>query len=323
MLRFSFDTSLISKYRTELMGLSILGVMCGHLMNYTIQPQFLGHFVRLLHTPAFLFLSGFGLYYSFSNDSNIVSFIKRRIIRLYIPYLIIGTPFFLSLLFSQLCNVSVFFGYISTIAFWINGNYYGMWYIAVSVILYALFPILYHFMFNNKGNPIFYLSITLSVMSFIFFSLNYLYPSYWRLLQEWLSKTYTFPIGCYLGYLSKKKYHISYFILCFIQLSFIVLFYLKINTSVMRTLASLPFICIFLSVLFKDNKFTKIRESLLWFGKHSLELYLLHVLIFKFFVVIIGMGDKWSMALGIFLGLILCHPISLAIKKYSKYLVPN
>lgn len=81
MLQYSFQFETISKYRAELMGLAILGVMWGHLMNDTYQPSIFAQLARLVHTPGFLFLSGFGLYYSFSNNSDVHLFFKKRIAR--------------------------------------------------------------------------------------------------------------------------------------------------------------------------------------------------------------------------------------------------
>lgn len=138
--RFSVDS--ISKYRTELMGVAILGVMCGHLMNHTIQPDILGYLVRIIHTNCFLFLSGFGLYYAFSKNRDLVQYYKKRTVRLYIPYLCISFAFFLLLLLTSKCNIWQFIGYITTAAFWYEGNYYAMWYVAVSLALYIVPPIL-------------------------------------------------------------------------------------------------------------------------------------------------------------------------------------
>lgn len=76
------------------MGVAILGVMMGHLMNHTVQPSTLGHMARLVHTPGFLFFSGFGLYYSFTKDSCLSRFYAKRVLRLYIPFVIITSCFF-------------------------------------------------------------------------------------------------------------------------------------------------------------------------------------------------------------------------------------
>lgn len=66
-----FEVDAISKFRTELMGVSILGIMLAHIWGWTeIQndalQQFVDWFSRLSHTNGFLLLSGFGLYYALS-----------------------------------------------------------------------------------------------------------------------------------------------------------------------------------------------------------------------------------------------------------------
>ena len=144
----------ISKYRTELMGLAIIGVMIGHVLNHTsFHPPIIAHTIRLLHTPAFLFLSGFGLYYSFSKDSKILPFLKKRLTRLYLPFLIIASPLFILELATGLTDGLQFLGRISTLGFWIEGNFCGMWYVAVLMMLYALFPLMYQAMFNKQSKP--------------------------------------------------------------------------------------------------------------------------------------------------------------------------
>ena len=317
MKNLKFQTNLFSRYRTELMGGAIIGVMLGHLMNHTVQPFVFAQLARLLHTPAFLFLSGFGLYYSFCNNSSISSFYRKRVVRLYIPFLIIATPFFLLLLLFDECGILQFGGYITTLAFWYEGNYYAMWYIAISVLLYLIFPLLYHLLFNKYIKPFISLAIILLCMLSIFATINYYSPSYWKIIEIGISKTYIFPIGCYCGYLSKNKVEIPSGILTLVILVCFGLSLKGVNTPVMRSLIGLPIVCVFFSVLFRNNIFELIRKVLAWFGCYSLEIYLLHVLIYFTFKDFVGINDGWSMTFGIISALVLCTPISMMIKKIS------
>lgn len=69
---------LFSEYRAELMGIAIIGVLIGHtiiLGNITINNtfiKFLNIIPRLAFTQGFLFLSGFGLCYSFTKNIRII-----------------------------------------------------------------------------------------------------------------------------------------------------------------------------------------------------------------------------------------------------------
>lgn len=317
MLHYKFQIDTISKYRTELMGLAILGVMLGHLMNETYQPLILAQLARVVHTPGFLFLSGFGLYYSFSNNSDVYLFFKKRIVRLYIPYFMITLPFFFALLALGRCSFLQFFGYMTTAAFWYEGNYYAMWYVAVSLTLYAIFPLMYHAFFNKYDRPFLFCGVfyflMISLMSFI----QFLFPNYWEIVKFGLSRSYLFPIGCVCGYLSKKKVGIPWYYLLIYILICGVFFSIRINTPVTRTMMGIPLVCIFLDYLFNKNKNVKIKKFLSWFGKYSLELYLLHMLIFFVLRIFYDLNNVVSISLGIVCGILLCHPVSLLVKRIA------
>ena len=84
-----FKFNLISKYREELMGYAIFGVLVSHLLMWLdIKIPGVNMVLRLIYTQGFLFLSGFGLYYSLSKSSEILPFYKRRVKRLYIPFVL-------------------------------------------------------------------------------------------------------------------------------------------------------------------------------------------------------------------------------------------
>ena len=317
-MAFIFSIDCISKYRTELMGVAILGVMCGHLMNHTIQPQVLAHLARLIHTCGFLFLSGFGLYYSFSKNENVWFFFKKRISRLYIPYLCISSIFFVLLLLAGKCSVLQFIGYLTTAAFWYEGNYYAMWYIAVSLMLYLLFPLFYLLIFNKKWNtPLVLLVILEIVMYGMYYGLRHYVPEYWDLVEFGLSKTYIFPVGMYFGYLSKRGTKISTYMLLFFIICCGLLFINDFLPETMRTLIGIPLVCILFDCIFRSDNSKVIRKILLWLGNLSLELYLLHVLINFALKGGLGINHSWSMIIGIVSSLLICSPTSKLIRKIS------
>lgn len=143
-----FDLKLLSKYRTELMGTAIIGVLIMHFFSLGEVPSKL--IVKLINiipilafTETFLFLSGLGIYYSLSQCSNVLLFYKKRIKRLIIPYLIMAfVPFFLYVVINE----ETLWDYIcilSTIRFWCGDGHFGMWYIAVTIMLYVIAPWLY------------------------------------------------------------------------------------------------------------------------------------------------------------------------------------
>ena len=97
-------------------------------------------------TWCFLFLSGLGMYSSYSKCNNIKVFYSKRIKRVWIPFLFISLPYFIYT--DLLCdfNISSFLLHLSTLSFWIDGNYSGMWYISAILALYLLYPFIPKFL---------------------------------------------------------------------------------------------------------------------------------------------------------------------------------
>lgn len=149
----NFDFRLISKYRAELMGIGALGVILAHNLRWNDWPFLLalpGRVVSsLVFTEGFLFLSGFGLFFSFAKNSNLKDFYTKRFERLVIPFWLTIFPFaILNLMFGFKDVASVLCEY--SIIAWFFGKG-GWWYIAVSLLLYMLFPLLYRFTCSKMG----------------------------------------------------------------------------------------------------------------------------------------------------------------------------
>ena len=148
--------SLMSRYRSELMGIAILGVLVGHFISLTgishdiIWVKLFGILPRLVFTQGFLLLSGLGLYYSYYHNGDIWLFYKRRIRRLVIPFFLLSVCYFIYTDFIADFRPVLFLGHVSSIAYWFVGNYCGMWYIAISIVMYALFPFMYKLLFDSK-----------------------------------------------------------------------------------------------------------------------------------------------------------------------------
>ena len=98
----------------------------------------------------FLFLSGIGLYFSYTKDRNKVKFYKNRFIRImpyYIPIAIVWYMFY-NIVFEgdiQRCLID-----ISTLGFWTHGNM-CMWYISAILVLYLITPYYIDLMKKNQS----------------------------------------------------------------------------------------------------------------------------------------------------------------------------
>ena len=128
----------ISTYRSELMGWAILWIMMLHFTFTQIKP--LGFIAQygFAGVEIFMLVSGFGLYFSLNKNSNISHFYKKRLLRIFPTYYILGI--FASTLLYHDTIISYLYRY-TTIGFWIGGVY-SEWYIPSIVILYLFAPFL-------------------------------------------------------------------------------------------------------------------------------------------------------------------------------------
>lgn len=106
---------LLSKYKGELYGFSILWIMIFHGLNFknTGLPKifkFISGFLKHGNcgVEVFLFLSGVYLYYSMRKDDNVLSFYKKRVLRVYLPVLVIDGFYWLYTCIIKAGNIELF-----------------------------------------------------------------------------------------------------------------------------------------------------------------------------------------------------------------------
>lgn len=288
----SFSWSLLSRYRSVLMGIAIIGVMITHFFDWTATDKVIVYFFKpitgIVFTEGFLLLSGLGLFYSFKNNSNIYSFFKKRVFRLVIPFIIISAPFYLWQCISKELPWWIFVEKVTSLYYWFWGND-GMWYISVSILLYLLFPVLYKFLFQKnrlaKFKGILLLGLFYGLGIFIFILL----PDYWKLIKEGLSQMPMFAIGIILGYMSYNSLHFKREQFLFVTLGILAIIsnlcggivgafgdgFLRLFCTIL--------LCILLLWLENNHNndfYDKIKAMLKWFGNYTLELYILHIFIY-------------------------------------------
>lgn len=111
----SFFTA-IKANRNYLMGVAMLLVIVFHFFCWVTNP--IGKLnIGFIGVDIFLFLSGFGLSYSFEKNG-LLDFYKRRIIRIYPTYFLAVT---LTYIFVKWSSIQLINNYI-TIGFYINGG---------------------------------------------------------------------------------------------------------------------------------------------------------------------------------------------------------
>lgn len=347
-----FKPNDISHYRQALMGIGILGVMAIHWCLWD-GLQYISDglynlckvLVALVFTEGFLFLSGFGLYYSFSRNPDIRSFYHRRIKRLYLPFFLLSLPLYLFLLITDKeYGIVTFVEQITTVYFWTHGNYgNGMWYVAVSLALYFLFPFIYRFLFSNKETKV--ILVKGIVLLLLIFSVNVaiavLNHEYFQRASLGITKIPMFFLGMLFAYFTKNGelseknylYLIILFAALYLGLSFLRKyfdFWAGVSMAMVQKMVFMPLICAFLSVLEKIKLGVIIKQPLDWFGKYSLELYLLHLNIYLFLSKCNLFGSitvVWKATLAMIAAIVLCVPtnkfLSCLINKKTESVSPG
>lgn len=281
---------MLSEYRSCLMGIAILGVILAHSAVWAGNPLDLvcivDPFARLVFTEGFLFLSGLGLYYSFTKKQDLKTYYKKRVLRLFIPFMLIALPFYLIQFVEGQDDIGMFILKETAFYFYIYGNN-GMWYISISLLLYLIFPLLYRFVFANISNTRIYFFRTLFLIG-VAIGFNYVLMygcnDYYLKVAIGINKIPMFIIGMYIGYMSYNNVINSFSKVMIICLIIALLLYIcktKILSLVCYSEQMIRICCMFsLSFTFsKLNQLLKKPIGLMeWFGKYTLELYVFHML---------------------------------------------
>lgn len=286
----------LSKYRAQLMGIAIIWVVLYHGNEYgMILPRPLDLVNFFLEkgrggVDVFLLLSGLGLYYSFSKNSNIKKFYKKRVVRVVIPYLLIATPFWILQDLILDFNIISFIKNITLVSFWSEG-YTRLWYFALLLPLYLLFPLIYKWIFkdensNNAIRAFILIGIVVALNCFI----RYLWSDYYDQVEIALTRIPVFIIGVLLGKYAKeeKRIEVGEIVLIILVYSYRMYTYeYDISGMTVRYwYITLALVVCFVGAYFIE-KWRKIFGNdirlLVIAGKYSLELYIIHVWIRNLF----------------------------------------
>lgn len=147
------------------MGVAMIWVVLYHYQLKGIPSIITGH--GFTGVDLFMFVSGIGLYTSMSRNNDTQSFYKKRLLRIFPLYLILGLSY--ELLKGNFSLSSYALSY-STLAFWTNGdnNDFG-WFIPGIIAVYIAFPFLYRTFFYKKVDKIPLIVILSLLFLFIFY----------------------------------------------------------------------------------------------------------------------------------------------------------
>ena len=277
----SFNLGLISKYKVELMGLSIILIVLGHARaSGVVYPFFIDKLIiASLGTICFFLLSGMGMYYSLSKLSSfkkeLLQWYKRSYTRLLVQYLILSIPVYAITIAYNGGSFIDFILRITTISFWYPPHE-GMWFIAMIIPLYLLSPIVFWVTKKLKhqwSQFVLYVAI-LIVMIMI--------GKYSSLDDGYFYKAIFFFIGMWIAPCIKDGKRINWPIVILLTLPFFVIArYIPILKEIPRVIFLFPtFLFVtcagyeYLSHRYNKNIVSRLSDFI---GRISLEMYLAHV----------------------------------------------
>lgn len=282
---------ILSKYRGEIYGLTIIWIMLLHgsiLDKVHFSPQFEWLYIILKHgnvgVDIFLFLSGIGLYYSFQKNTSLYEYMKKRLLRILLPYgIIAGVLFGYYYLYLQ-GDKKQFFMKFTTQNLWFQKDHM-IWYVNMILLCYFIYPYIYAFFFERKENRV-WLRCGLLVAATIVFTLLFekAAPKTVANLEIVLTRLPIFFLGSAWGRLVYEKRKLP--------LWGIILSYLLVITSYpifKRTLiVGIPqryyyailaiALCVVFATVCSVLSFVWLRKILCFFGGISFELYLIHII---------------------------------------------
>ena len=270
-----FDLKLLSRYRTQLMGVAILFIMLCHTPIPTEYPLT----IKILRkygywgVDIFMLLSGLGIFFAYQKENTLI-FLKKRFLRIlpyYLPIAFIFSVFFIYLgketFWNNLLPDITFF------SFWSGKQIFG-WYIPAILFFYLITPLLFRFKRFKWIIVIIYILVCI---------LTYTITNHFAIL---LYRLPIFVMGLYIGYLitKGKKINIKWLIASTILGTILLICNYTLESKFEFIAIHLHYTPFFFLViptcLFLAKAFSKLKNYsypiLTFLGTYTLTLYTFH-----------------------------------------------
>lgn len=284
---------LLSKYRTELMGIAAVLVMASHFTSlFPGAPLLVGQLSTkgIIGVDMFLLLSGIGLYFSMNRaDFSAGAFYRRRISRLLFSYLPVGIPFWIADALILRYGAGRLLENILMISFWTRGTK-TVWYLALLLPLYMLAPLIYVFLYGRKTGKTNRAVLCLAVSVLPNLLLILWGNDYYEKTEIAWSRLLIFCLGLILGKAVAEKRRIPAAIygagLVLIPVLYLALFLflpsgMRLSGLLERYAGSLMaiWICLAAVNLLEHVPLAAPGKVCAFLGQRSLECYLVHVMV--------------------------------------------
>lgn len=299
-----FSYEYLSKYRNVLMGLQIILIIIFHFTEdaYSVRDSHLIYlfykYIRSSGVDMFLLLSGIGLYFSWKRKPEAKVFYIKRFTRILIPYFIIAVPAWIWLdIFYEYKGWTVFVQDLFFITFFTEGTRW-FWYILIASFCYWIFPYVYTVVETTADRISAQMRVLLlCVTSTVIVMLLQLYSNeLYKYMSIAVTRIPAFLIGVLIGKAVYEKRKVTVSRVCLMAvLAVVIAWPFQMVSSKIIGVYSRAFLNYVLSLVFVlilaylsgrksmiANKLHGITVTVFsWFGKYTLELYLIHVMVRK------------------------------------------
>lgn len=302
----------ISTFRSQLMGIAMLGVMLVHTRTTLVRYILPLDVITCLGdsgVDVFLFISGIGMVFALSKSTNVLRFYKRRMHRVFLE----ATPWIG--LYSLMCvylgkhGIRVLIANCLGVGFWVSKRGFN-WYYSFILLLYLVTPIMYRLL-RTKRRYVWTLAMIAASMAFL-----YVITDVFEAVRTQIafSRFPVFLIGLLAGFWLKEGKTLSrgeYRSLFFLSGFFFLLAYAAKRFELDSVIASqyfcycvaAPAACLPLSRLFSRLHGGVLMRFLSWTGENSLMLYIWNVIVTREYSRIVPIehmsnGQKYLVAFG-------------------------
>lgn len=279
----------LSKYRTELMGVAILWVMLFHAYGLDL-GHWVINWVRSIGfggVDIFILLSAMGLAMSLGRrEQDYTSFMARRAGRVLPAYYIVMVPYTIFLILHSGAPWSALIWNCLLLYYWVQPDGSFNWYVACIMTFYAITPACFRFLRRSRRRELLTAAV---VLGGLMICQVLMHDSFWDKLDI-MYRVPVFFLGLLLGFymLEDRKIGLrdTVFWCCWAGLGVI---YLLARRQGIKAV-SLPLchlflfttvpMCLVLCWLFQCLPLGLLRRGLRFLGSYSLEIYLLNVSLF-------------------------------------------
>lgn len=281
---------LLSKYRSELMGIAMLLVMLFHASDFEFHIAALDTVKQSGYcgVDIFIFVSAIGLSMSLcKKKQEYVGFIQRRAKRVLPAYYAVMLPYIgIKILLGYAPLSSLIFN-SSLLYYWVKCEDAFNWYISAIMLFYAITPLLWNVINRAKRRAV---SAALCIAVGLLVIVVLIHDNYWSYL-DFFYRVPIFIMGLLVGiYIyESRQFTLSHGVFWLIWFALgIVYRYFYANQGVLPCYVPLapmflfiiPPLCMVVCALFKLLPLGALRAVLSAVGERSLEIYLLNVSFF-------------------------------------------